>query len=89
MIDLVHTQAISCCNMVNDRFLHNMCILLNNLVKSLSHQKANQDTLTLIFFNSFNELILALLVSARHKHQLQASVRYVSARHRYLCYVVY
>ena len=26
MIDWAYTQAISCCNMVNDRFLHSMCI---------------------------------------------------------------
>ena len=67
-----------------------MYISLNNLVKSLSHQKANQDTLTnRIFFYSINEFILALLVWAGHKHQLQESVKYVSARQRYLCYVLY
>ena len=28
MIDWVYTQAISCCNKVNDRFLHSMCIYI-------------------------------------------------------------
>ena len=95
MIDWKYTEAISCCNMVKDRFLQRMCIYHCHWVTLLRALVTKRPTKThlpntcIIFFNSINELILALLVWARHKHQLQASVRYVSARQRYSCYVVY
>ena len=39
--------------------------------------------------NSINEIILALHVSARHKHQLQTSVRCTFTFQSYLCYIFY
>ena len=91
MIDWVYTQAISCCNMVNDRFLHSMCIYhWITLLRALVAKRPTKTHLpNRIIFNSINELILALLVWTRHKHHLHPSVRYVSARQRYLCNVVY
>ena len=43
----------------------------------------------LIYFNSISGTILALIVESRHENILHTSVICISARQRYLCYILY
>ena len=42
-----------------------------------------------IFYKNINQIIWTLNVWSSHKHQLQTSVRCISAHQRYVCYILY
>ena len=53
-----------------------------------NNEKTNKKDKTIrICSNRRNEIILVFYVSARHKHQLQTSVRCTSTLWSYLCYI--